>query len=235
METADFFPEGRETDRARLASLIWSLSASTLSRTCVEAARLGGVPADCHVAPTPAAGFRVVNEDPRTVRPLTNAQSIRWQRQDLLDHPIGDRRCDQVEVECIVAEVDEHTPIAEAQLMGFYASDPMLAKKGQGAFRRRMARNDPGDQLKQGFAQNLCARQRDCSCRGVLLRLLSQCAQHPFWQEMHKCRPFKQTWVAVKPVARRLIAASDGIDEIERWIAADDVTLAKLVRLNSNL
>jgi len=103
----------------------------------VEAARLGGVPADCHVAPTPTAGFRAVNEDPRTVGPFTNAQSIHWQRQDLLDHPIGDHRCDQVEVECIVAEVDEHTPIAEAELMGFYASDPMLAKKVQGAFRRR--------------------------------------------------------------------------------------------------
>jgi len=54
-----------------------------------------------------------------------------------LDHPIGDRRCDQVEVECIVAEADEHTPIGEAQLMGLNASDPMLAKKRQGAFRRR--------------------------------------------------------------------------------------------------
>src|SRR5436190_16802548 len=56
-----------------------------------------------------------------------------------------------------------------------------------------------------------------------------------FWQETHECRPFKQTWVAVKPVARRLIAASNGIDKIERWIAADDVTVAKVVRFNSNL
>ena len=57
---------------------LWSLSASPLSRTRVEPARLGGVPANRHVAPTPTAGFRAVNEDPRTVRPLTNAQSIHW-------------------------------------------------------------------------------------------------------------------------------------------------------------
>src|SRR5438093_13604124 len=111
--------------------MLRSLSASLLSRTCVEAARLGGVPANCHVAPTPTTGFRAVNEDPRTVRTLTNAQSIHWQRQDLLDHPIGDRRCDQVEVECIVAEVDEHTPSAEAPLMGFYASNAMPAQSGK--------------------------------------------------------------------------------------------------------
>src|SRR5207244_8607152 len=108
--------------------MLRSLSASLLSRTCVEAARLGGVPANCHVAPTPTAGFRAVNEDPRTVRTLTNAQSIHWQRQDVLDHPIGNRRCDQVEVEHIVAEDDEHTLSAETQLMGFYPNDPMLAK-----------------------------------------------------------------------------------------------------------
>src|SRR5438552_9970845 len=103
--------------------MLWSLSASPLSRTCVEAARLGGVPANCHVAPTATAGFRAVNEDPRTVRPSTNAQSLDRQRQDLLDHPIGHHRCDQVEIECIVAEVDKHTPVTKAQLMGFYAGD----------------------------------------------------------------------------------------------------------------
>ena len=91
-----------------------SSSASTFSRTCKEATRLGGISANCHVAPTPTARFRAVNEDPRTVRPVTNSQSIHWQRQDLLDHPIRDHRCDQVEVERIVAEVDQHTPIAEA-------------------------------------------------------------------------------------------------------------------------
>src|SRR5947208_16892462 len=105
--------------------MLRSLSASLLSRTCVEAARLGGVPANCHVAPTPTAGFRAVNEDPRTVRTLTNAQSIHWQRQDLLDHPIGDRRRDHVEGECLIAEVAEHPPIPEAQPQGFYASGPV--------------------------------------------------------------------------------------------------------------
>src|SRR5438477_10760011 len=107
--------------------MLRSLSASLLSRTCVEAARLGGVPANCHVGPTPTAGFRAVNEAPRTVRTLTNAQSIHSQRQDLLDHPIGDRRCDQVEVEGIISEVDEHTHLREAQLMGSIASQPILA------------------------------------------------------------------------------------------------------------
>ena len=51
---------------------------------------------------------------------------------------------------------------------------------------------------------------------------------------MHKSGPFKQTFVAVNPVARRLVAAGHRIDEIERRIAADDVTVAKLVRFNFN-
>src|SRR5439155_3337250 len=57
---------------------LWSLSASPLSRTGVEAARLGGVPANGHVAPTSTASFRAVNEEPGTVRPLTNVQSLHW-------------------------------------------------------------------------------------------------------------------------------------------------------------
>ncbi len=64
--------------------------------------------------------------------------------------------------------------------------------------------------------------------------LSCQHAQNFLRQEMHECRPFEQTWVAVKPVVRRLIAASDGIDEIERWIAADDVTRGKPVRFDFN-
>ena len=35
---------------------------SVLARACVEAARFGGVPANRHVAPTPTAGFRSINE-----------------------------------------------------------------------------------------------------------------------------------------------------------------------------
>src|SRR4029450_5446731 len=84
------------------------------SRTCKEAKRLGSVSANCHVAPTPTGGFRAVNEDPRTVRPLTNAESIHRQGKALLDDPICDHPCDRIEVERIVAEVDKHTPITEA-------------------------------------------------------------------------------------------------------------------------
>ena len=35
---------------------------SVLARACVEAARFSGVPANRHVAPTPTAGFRSINE-----------------------------------------------------------------------------------------------------------------------------------------------------------------------------
>ena len=35
---------------------------SVLARACVEAARFGGVSANRHVAPTPTAGFRSINE-----------------------------------------------------------------------------------------------------------------------------------------------------------------------------
>ena len=91
-----------------------SSSASTFSRARKEATRLGGVSANCHVAPAPTASFRAVNEDPRTVCPVTNSESIRWQRKDLLDNPVSDHRCDQVEVQRIAAETDEHAPVAEA-------------------------------------------------------------------------------------------------------------------------
>jgi hypothetical protein len=52
---------------------------------------------------------------------------------------------------------------------------------------------------------------------------------------MHQRCPLEQARVAVQPVARRLIAASDGIDEVERCVAADDLTCGKPVSLDYNL
>ena len=42
-----------------------------------------------------------------------------------------------------------------------------------------------------------------------------------------RCCPFKQAGVAVQPVARRLIAASNGIDKIECCVTTNEVSLGK--------
>ncbi len=56
---------------------------------------------------------------------MTDAQSIFRQRQDMFDHPIGDHRCDQVEIGCIIAQLGDHAPIVKAQLVRIDACDPM--------------------------------------------------------------------------------------------------------------
>jgi hypothetical protein len=77
-------------------------------------------------------------------------------------------------------------------------------------------------------------RQRRRSRCGLALRLSCQCAQNFFRQEMHQRCPLEQARVAVQPVARRLIAASDGIDEVERCVTANEVTGGKPVGFDSN-
>ena len=49
------------------------------------------------------------------------------------------------------------------------------------------------------------------------------------------CVRTDQTFVAVQPVTRRLIAAGNCIHKIEGWITANDVPCRKCVRLNHNL
>ena len=129
----------------------------------------------------------------------------------------------------------DHAPIVKAQLVRIDACDPVLPQQGERGFRRRTPGNDPSDQCKQRFAQLLCVRQRRRSRCGLALRLSCQGAQNSFRQEMHQRCPIEQARVAVQPVARRLIAASDGIDEVERCVPANEVTGGKSVRFNSNV
>jgi len=152
----------------------------------------------------------------------------------MFDHPMGDHRCDKVEIGCITAQLSDHVPMVEAQLVRIDPCDPMLSQQGERVFRRRTPGNDPSDQCKQRFAQLLCARQRRRSRCGLALRLSCQCAQNFFRQEMHQRCPLEQARVAVQPVARRLIAASDGIDEVERCVTANEVTGGKPVGFDSN-
>ena len=78
--------------------------------------------------------------------------------------------------------------------------------------------------MKQRFARPLCTRQRSGSRLGSGLRPFLP-ARAPFFRQKDvPARPIEQPRVAVEPVTRQLIAASDGIDKVEGWIAAYDVT-----------
>ena len=45
----------------------------------------------------------------------------------MFDHPIGDYRCDQIEICCIIADLSDYLSIVEAQLVRIDAGYPMLA------------------------------------------------------------------------------------------------------------
>ena len=45
----------------------------------------------------------------------------------MLDHPIGDYRCDQIEIGCIVADLSDYLPIVKTQLVRIDAGYPILA------------------------------------------------------------------------------------------------------------
>jgi len=36
----------------------------------------------------------------------------------MFDHPMGDHRCDKVEIGCITAQLSDHVPMVEAQASG---------------------------------------------------------------------------------------------------------------------
>jgi hypothetical protein len=55
----------------------------------------------------------------------------------MFDHSMGDHRCDKVEIGCITAQLSDHVPMVEAQLVRIDACDPMLAQQGERGFRRR--------------------------------------------------------------------------------------------------
>ena len=79
---------------------------------------------------------------------MTDAQSIFRQRQDMFDHPMGDHRCDKVEIGCITAQLSDHVSMVKAQLVSIDACDPMLSEHREHGFRRRAPGNDSRDQRK---------------------------------------------------------------------------------------
>ena len=62
---------------------------------------------------------------------------------------------------------------------------------------------------------------------GSLCAFLVSARRNISRQETHQCRPSEQGRVAVQPVARRLIATGNGIDEVKRCIPADEVARDK--------
>jgi hypothetical protein len=148
------------------------------------------------------------------------------------DHAIRDQCGDQLKVARIRADIGDHLAILEPQLVRVDAGKPMLAQGRERALRRHVARGDRTDQCKQLLAQLLGANQRTTSGTGLAMHLLGQRTQISFRQQPHERGPFEQTRIAVEPVARRLVAAGDGVDEVQGGVAADEVPRGKIVRFD---